>query len=170
MEPITGIGKRLDARPTRILLCYHEQQLMLIRSPLRDFLALWSSHCQVNNRPHTGPIPPILMTKSCCFLWHVGCRWRRPCRMHAGVALVSRSMHCALCIVRCRRRRAERQFLPDVQAYHGAVDEPGAVRAEGHGYVQLADFQGPHCPWPKGRGLSPNSHPPAFASFAVSDV
>ena len=25
---------------------------MVISSPLSDFLALWSSHCQVNNRPH----------------------------------------------------------------------------------------------------------------------
>ena len=32
--------------------CCHEQQMMVIRSPLRDFLALWSSHCQVKNRHH----------------------------------------------------------------------------------------------------------------------
>ena len=30
----------------------HEQQMMVISSPLSDFVALWSSHCQVKNRPH----------------------------------------------------------------------------------------------------------------------
>ena len=29
----------------------HEQQMMAISSPLSDFLALWSSHCQVNMYP-----------------------------------------------------------------------------------------------------------------------
>ena len=32
----------------------HEQQMMVISSPLSDFLALWSSHCQVRNRPHAA--------------------------------------------------------------------------------------------------------------------
>ena len=30
----------------------HEQQSMVISSPLSDFLALWSSHCHVQNRPN----------------------------------------------------------------------------------------------------------------------
>ena len=30
----------------------HVQQIMVISSPLSDFLALWSSHCQVKNLPH----------------------------------------------------------------------------------------------------------------------
>ena len=30
----------------------HVQQIMVISSPMSDFLALWSSHCQVKNRPH----------------------------------------------------------------------------------------------------------------------
>ena len=45
----------------------HVQQMMVIGSPLSDCLALWSSHCQVKNRP----IPPTLITMFCCFLWHV---------------------------------------------------------------------------------------------------
>ena len=30
----------------------HAQQMMVIRSPLSNVLPLWSSHCQVNDRPH----------------------------------------------------------------------------------------------------------------------
>ena len=48
---------------------FHVQQMMVISSPLSDFLALWSSHCQVIIRPM---IPPILITIFCCFLWHAG--------------------------------------------------------------------------------------------------
>ena len=32
----------------------HEQQMMVISSPLSEFRALWSSHCQVKNRPHAA--------------------------------------------------------------------------------------------------------------------
>ena len=49
---------------------HHVQQMMVISSPLSGFLALWSSHCQVKIVP-VGTIPPIRITKICCFLWHV---------------------------------------------------------------------------------------------------
>ena len=47
----------------------HEQQMMVISSPLGDCLALWSSHCQVNNRPHGGDSADPYYQTLLCFLW-----------------------------------------------------------------------------------------------------
>ena len=54
-------------------LGHHEQQMMVIRSPLSDFLALWSLHWQVKNRPQ-GADSADPYYQICCFLWHVVCQ------------------------------------------------------------------------------------------------
>ena len=51
-------------------MLHHEQQMMVMSSLLSDFLALWSSHCQVKNRPQ-GADSADPYYQICCFLWHV---------------------------------------------------------------------------------------------------
>ena len=46
------------------------QQILVISSPLSDFLALWSSHCRAKIGP-IGLIPSILIAIFCCVQWHV---------------------------------------------------------------------------------------------------
>ena len=61
---------------------------MVTSSPLSDFLALWSSHCQ--NIGRMRPIPPIRITKTCCFLWHVaGVPRTTPGRYPGGIGAAS---------------------------------------------------------------------------------
>ena len=47
-ERTAALGHHCDSRKARPS---HVQRMMAIRSPLSDFLAPWSSHCQVKNRP-----------------------------------------------------------------------------------------------------------------------
>ena len=51
-ERLGGCLLEMEQQMVRAPYCIiHEQQMMVISSPLSDFLALWSSHCQVQNRP-----------------------------------------------------------------------------------------------------------------------
>ena len=50
---------------------HREQQMMVISLPLSDFLALWSSHCQVKKSAPWGRFRRSLLPKFAVFLWHV---------------------------------------------------------------------------------------------------
>ena len=70
---------------------HHARQMMVICSPLSHFLALWSSHCQVKNRPH-GDDSDDPDYQICCFLWHM------ECRPHAQPLMACRRAHLLLVI------------------------------------------------------------------------